>query len=71
MVIQNDNRAIMGLSPPNVMLALGFGGMFVGLWIDMQSTPLTLLTAICATSSGLNFFQTFVFHAHLYPPCMS
>ena len=37
----------LGLSPPNVMLSLGIGGMLLGLWWDVAQTPVRMLAALC------------------------
>lgn len=56
-----------GLSPPNVMLGLGIGGMVLGLAIDAWRTPLPLISALCASSSPRSFTEAMLFHARLLP----
>lgn len=56
-----------GLSPPNVMLGLGIGGMVLGLAIDVWHTPLPLISALCAGSSSRSFVGAMLFHAQLLP----
>ncbi len=56
-----------GLSPPNVMLGLGIGGMVLGLLIDAWRTPLPLLSALCAASGSRSFADAMWFHAQLLP----
>lgn len=56
-----------GLSPPNVMLGLGIGGMSLGLAIDVWRTPLAMIEALCATSSDRGFVEAMLFHAQLLP----
>ncbi len=56
-----------GLSPPNVMLGLGIGGMVLGLAIDLWNTPLPLIEALCAGSRSRSFADAMGFHARLLP----
>lgn len=57
----------VGLSPPNVMLSLGIGGMVLGLAIDAWMTPLHVIEALCTGSAGRSFFDAMLFHAQLLP----
>ncbi len=56
-----------GLSPPNVMLSLGIGGMVLGLAIDARRTPMHVIEALCAGSVGRSFGDAMLFHAQLLP----
>ncbi len=57
----------MGLSPPHVMLTLGFGGMLIGLFFDFQRTPLAIIASICSTTQALSFFDSLRLHIALMP----
>jgi len=57
----------MGLSPPHVMLSLGFGGMLVGLLFDFQRTPVAIIASICATTQGLSLLESLRLHMVLMP----
>ena len=57
----------VGLSPPNVMLALGIGGMLLGLYWDTTRTPIALLEGLCSSSSPLNLMESMRFHISLLP----
>jgi len=57
----------VGLSPPNVMLSLGIGGMVLGLVIDAWVTPLHVIEALCTGSAGRSFGNAMLFHAQLLP----
>lgn len=57
----------LGLSPPHVMLSLGFGGMLVGLWIDVQVTPIATIAAICSSSHSLSLMDSLQLHIRLMP----
>ena len=57
----------LGLSPPNVMLSLGIGGMLLGLWWDVAQTPLRMLAALCISSNGLSLLTSMRFHITLLP----
>ena len=57
----------LGLSPPHVMLSLGFGGMLIGLFIDTRITPLFTIAAICSKSHNLSLFDSLIFHIKLMP----
>ena len=57
----------MGLSPPHVMLTLGFGGMLIGLFFDFQRTPVAIIASICATTQNLSFIDSLRLHILLMP----
>ena len=57
----------VGLSPPNVMLSLGIGGMLLGLYIDMRSMPIAILESLCLSSSPLSLIESMRFHISLFP----
>jgi len=57
----------VGLSPPNVMLSLGTGGMLLGLFWDTRHTPIFILENLCVSSAPLGLFNSMVFHANLFP----
>lgn len=56
-----------GLSPPHVMLSLGFGGMLIGLWIDMRHVGPILLESICRSGAQLTFMDSLLLHLHFLP----
>ncbi|MCM0045603.1 MAG: hypothetical protein NBV65_13370 [Burkholderiaceae bacterium] len=56
-----------GLSPPNVMLGLGLGGMLAGLLIDLSKTPLAVIEALCRTTVTGGFAEAMLFHASMLP----
>ena len=56
-----------GLSPPHVMLSLGFGGMLIGLWIDMLHAGPILLDSICRSGAQLVFLDSLLLHLHFLP----
>jgi len=56
-----------GLSPPHVMLSLGFGGMLLGLlWDVLQSGP-ARLDSLCLQSSDLGFYDSLLLHIEFLP----
>jgi hypothetical protein len=57
----------IGLSPPNVMLSLGIGGMLIGLYWDIARTPVTVLESLCISSAPLNITESMRFHISLFP----
>ena len=57
----------VGLSPPHVMLSLGFGGMLIGLLIDMLHTGPILLESICRSGAQLVFMDSLLMHLHFLP----
>jgi hypothetical protein len=56
-----------GLSPPHVMLSLGFGGMFLGLLADWQQTGLAQLGNLCQQSATLSVGDSFAMHLRYLP----
>ena len=56
-----------GLSPPNVMLSLGIGGMLLGLYWDTTRVPIATLESLCVSSSPLGLIDSMRFHASLFP----
>ena len=57
----------LGLSPPSVMLSLGFGGMLIGLFIDTRVTPIYTIATICTSSHSLSAISSLKFHMQLMP----
>jgi len=57
----------VGLSPPNVMLSLGIGGMLLGLFWDTTRTPISVLESLCLSSAPLSFLDSMLFHASMFP----
>jgi hypothetical protein len=57
----------VGLSPPNVMLSLGIGGMLAGLYWDSTRTPITTLESLCFSSAPQGMIESMMFHASLFP----
>jgi len=57
----------VGLSPPNVMLSLGIGGMLIGLFWDTMRTPIAILESLCVTKSPPGLLDSMMFHASLFP----
>lgn len=57
----------VGLSPPNVMLSLGIGGMLAGLFWDAARTPIAILETLCVTKSPPGLLDSMIFHASLFP----
>jgi len=56
-----------GLSPPHVMLSLGFGGMLLGLlWDVLQSGP-ARLESLCSQSAALGFVDSLLLHIEFLP----
>jgi hypothetical protein len=56
-----------GLSPPHVMLSLGFGGMLLGLLYDLGNAGLARLESLCAQSGQVSFFDSLALHAAFLP----
>jgi hypothetical protein len=56
-----------GLSPPHVMLSLGFGGMLLGLAYDFFNAGPAQLDSLCAQSSGLGLVESFQLHLIFLP----
>lgn len=57
----------VGLSPPNVMLSLGIGGMLLGLFLDTTRVPIAILETLCVTNSPPGLLDSMMFHANLFP----
>jgi hypothetical protein len=57
----------MGLSPPHVMLSLGFGGMLIGLFFDFQRTPVAVIASICSSTKNLSLMDSLILHMQLMP----
>lgn len=56
-----------GLSPPHVMLSLGFGGMLLGLlWDVLQSGP-ARLDSLCSQTAGLGLLDSLALHLEFLP----
>jgi len=56
-----------GLSPPHVMLSLGFGGMLAGLLWDVLHSGPARLDSLCVQSSGLGFYDSLRLHIEFLP----
>ena len=56
-----------GLSPPHVMLSLGFGGMLLGLLYDLAGAGVAQLGSLCQQSATLDTWQSFVLHLQYLP----
>jgi len=56
-----------GLSPPHVMLSLGFGGMLLGLLYDVAQTGPAQLANVCAQSGRLGLMDSLVLHIEFLP----
>ena len=56
-----------GLSPPHVMLSLGFGGMFLGLLYDVLHAGPERLLSLCSQSAALGFFEGMQIHLEFLP----
>jgi hypothetical protein len=56
-----------GLSPPHVMLSLGFGGMLLGLLYDFFQNGPDRLGTLCAQSGTLDFIDSLRLHAEFLP----
>jgi hypothetical protein len=56
-----------GLSPPHVMLSLGFGGMLLGLLYDLGNAGPARLESLCAQSGQVSFFDSLALHAAFLP----
>jgi hypothetical protein len=56
-----------GLSPPHVMLSLGFGGMLLGLGYDLFHAGPAQLDSLCSQSSGLKLLESFRLHLTYLP----
>lgn len=56
-----------GLSPPHVMLSLGFGGMLLGLLYDLSNAGPARLDSLCAQSASLGFMDGLQLHLQFLP----
>lgn len=56
-----------GLSPPHVMLSLGFGGMLLGLAYDLIHAGPAQLESLCTQSATLDLVQSFQLHLAYLP----
>lgn len=56
-----------GLSPPHVMLSLGFGGMLIGLALDVSQSGPARLAALCSQTSQLNLTESLRLHLEFLP----
>ena len=56
-----------GLSPPHVMLSLGFGGMLLGLLYDLAHAGPARLESLCAQTGSLGFMDSLVLHIEFLP----
>jgi hypothetical protein len=56
-----------GLSPPHVMLSLGFGGMLLGLLYDFYNAGPARLDSLCAQSASLGFMDSLQLHLQFLP----
>jgi hypothetical protein len=56
-----------GLSPPHVMLSLGFGGMLLGLLVDLANAGPARLDSLCAQTSTLGFMDSLLLHIDFLP----
>lgn len=56
-----------GLSPPHVMLSLGFGGMLLGLLYDIVQSGPARLDNLCSQSAGLGFMDSLALHIAFLP----
>lgn len=56
-----------GLSPPHVMLSLGFGGMLLGFAYDLLHAGVDRLDSLCLQSEPLSTWQSFLLHVEYLP----
>ena len=56
-----------GLSPPHVMLSLGFGGMLFGLLYDIHQVGPQRLADLCSQSASLSFADSLQLHIEFLP----
>ncbi|MGB4342471.1 MAG: hypothetical protein WBJ03_02545, partial [Moraxellaceae bacterium] len=56
-----------GLSPPHVMLSLGFGGMLLGLLYDLSRSGPARLDSLCTQSASLGFMDGLQLHLQFLP----
>ncbi len=57
----------VGLSPPHVMLSMGFGGMLLGLLCDVIDGGADRLASLCSQSASLNLDESFWLHVAYLP----
>jgi hypothetical protein len=56
-----------GLSPPHVMLSLGFGGMLLGLAVDVSNIGPARLASLCRETSALGLYDALRLHVEFMP----
>lgn len=56
-----------GLSPPHVMLSLGFGGMLLGLLADWMHAGPAQLSSLCQQASARSLAESFSLHLRYLP----
>jgi hypothetical protein len=56
-----------GLSPPHVMLSLGFGGMLAGLLYDVYNAGPDRLETLCTQASTMGFVDSMRLHFEFLP----
>jgi hypothetical protein len=56
-----------GLSPPHVMLSLGFGGMLIGLLLDVSNSGPARLASLCRQTSVLSLGEGLRLHLEFLP----
>lgn len=56
-----------GLSPPHVMLSLGFGGMLLGLLADWLQAGPAQLASMCQQAASLTVSESFFLHLRYLP----
>jgi hypothetical protein len=56
-----------GLSPPHVMLSLGFGGMLLGMLYDVLQSGPARLDSLCRQSAGLGLMDSLALHIEFLP----
>jgi hypothetical protein len=56
-----------GLSPPYIMLSLGFGGMLMGLLVDVLQAGPARLESLCNQAAPLDFFDSLQLHMAFLP----
>ncbi len=56
-----------GLSPPHVMLSLGFGGMLLGFGYDWAGAGPAQLDSLCSQSAALTLWQSLLLHMQYLP----
>lgn len=57
----------VGLSPPQVMLSLGFAGMLLGLLYDVSQAGPARLDSLCAQATALGFVDSLRLHLEFLP----